>query len=435
MTKERINQVLREHAKNKISPDERDRNLVSTIYEAFRPVLGQSCIQIGSYPRFTAIRPLHDLDILYDLGKWQKGSDPRQLLKQLKSKIELEYENPTQYSLKVDVQTHSVTVSFQSSGEEFFSVDIVPAYRQGTNEFGLDTYVVPEVLSKQHGEKRNEFYQYLAEHSRDMGWIPSDPRGYIEIAKQLNSNPDFRKTAKLVKAWKNGCVELFPNLKLKSFHFEQVITGYYREQPTTSLFDALFRFFFEIPRIIEKPQIHDRAVPDKYIDDYLDGMSRWDKETVVKLRDGFLAKLESFDVSDSVEELFRPELLERPASEEYLFDKGIPTLTTTEHAFKIRGFVLPRKGSFRPMILDSLGIIEIDREIQFRIDGTPPSVNLFKWKVKNDDESRQPRGEITDNQTLNDPEHTAFRGEHYVECYAILDQVCVAKARQKVQLK
>jgi len=96
--------------------------------------------------------------------------------------------------------------------------------------------------------------------------------------------------------------------------------------------------------------------------------------------------------------------------------------------------VQERKGSFRRFVLDFIGRITIDRKINFRIEGTPPSVDLFKWKVKNADSSPHPRGEITDHQTRNDPEHSKYIGEHYVECYAILDNVCVAKARQNVKL-
>ena len=112
----------------------------------------------------------------------------------------------------------------------------------------------------------------------------------------------------------------------------------------------------------------------------------------------------------------------------------MPTLTDEEFSFEIKGEVQQRDGGFRKFILDAMGLIPIDRRINFRIKGPVPNVDLFKWKVKNNDNSPQPRGEITDHQTRNDPEHTKYIGEHFVECYAILDGVCVAKARQNVKL-
>jgi len=108
---------------------------------------------------------------------------------------------------------------------------------------------------------------------------------------------------------------------------------------------------------------------------------------------------------------------------------------TNNYSFEIYGEAQERNGGFRKYILDSIGLIPIDRKIKFRIKGNEPNVNLFKWKVKNDDNSREPRGEITDHQTKNDPENTKFQGNHYVECYAILNNVCVTKPTQNEKLQ
>ena len=87
-------------------------------------------------------------------------------------------------------------------------------------------------------------------------------------------------------------------------------------------------------------------------------------------------------------------------------------------------------------ILDLFGLVISDRKIIFKIKNNPKlKIDLFKWKVKNDDSSPQPRGEITDHRTLNNPENTSYKGNHYVECFAILDDVCVAKCKQNVCLK
>jgi hypothetical protein len=119
--------------------------------------------------------------------------------------------------------------------------------------------------------------------------------------------------------------------------------------------------------------------------------------------------------------------------EAYLFDYGIPVLV--EHPkLKIVATALERAGSFRRRILDFFGRIEIDRKIQFRADELPVRVDIYKWKVKNDDKCSEPRGEITDFHTRHDPENTKFNGAHYVECYAILNGVCIAKGRQNVVL-
>ena len=183
MKKVDFNNRLREYVRANISPNEDDRRFVSTVYESFKQVLNNQCIQIGSYPRFTAIRPLHDLDILYLLGAWDMYShDPSEMLKALHHRMKEEFENPTSYDLTISLQTHSISVSFIQSGEEVFAVDVVPAYSQGTNEFGQDKYMVPELLRRKHGENRRALYETLTKEHMQMQWIASDPRGYIQTS-------------------------------------------------------------------------------------------------------------------------------------------------------------------------------------------------------------------------------------------------------------
>ncbi|MCX8485956.1 MAG: hypothetical protein ORN53_02045, partial [Crocinitomicaceae bacterium] len=67
--------------------------------------------------------------------------------------------------------------------------------------------------------------------------------------------------------------------------------------------------------------------------------------------------------------------------------------------------------------------------INFRVIKNTTFSKLLKWKVKNDNNSPEPRGEITDNTTSQITEKTAYKGRHFVECYAIKDGICVAKDR------
>ncbi|WP_208597686.1 nucleotidyltransferase [Desulfogranum mediterraneum] len=437
MRKVNLNSKLRSWVKANVSLKEEDRNFVTAVYAAFKRVLNNKCIQIGSYPRFTAIRPLHDLDILFFLDSWNEEShDPSDKLNELYERIEDELENPTPYDLNVSLQTHSVSVSFSQSGQEVFAVDVVPAYSYGTNEFGQDTYMVPELIKRKRGDSRRALYESLANEERTMQWIATDPRGYIEVAKNVNqANSDFRRTVKLAKAWKHACKALNDNFPLKSFHIEQIITIFFQNNNDVEIFDAIFDFFITLPGRIEYPQIRDRGDNSKFIDSYLSDLSIEERNLVIEARDHFLKRLEEISDAESIDTLFNASFYRRvSSSEEFLFDQAIPTLTDNDFSFQIKGHVQPRDGSFRRFILDLIGSISIDRKIQFRIDGTPPQVDLFKWKVRNADHSPQPRGEITDHHTKNDPEHTKYVGEHYVECFAILNNVCVAKAKQNVKL-
>lgn len=437
MIKSKFDSKFRQYVQDKISINENDRKFISAVYQSFQDLLGgNNTLQIGSYPRFTAIQPLHDLDILYILGNWNDNNhNPASLLQEVKNKVDREYSNPTKYTIEVSMQTHSITIVFQENGQDIFAVDIVPAYIYSSDEFNQDTYKVPEIAEQRY-RKRKQFYEQLQESNIDMGWVHTDPRGYIEIAKQVNkSNNDFRKVVKFIKAWKNSHKEEKEDFKLKSFHIEQVITQYYQENTELEIFDAIFKFFVEIPKIIENPSIEDRANNHKFIDEYINELSQYQRSLITQARDCFLKKLEQFTEISTIQELIKPCLYKRvSSSEQFLFDSNIPVLTEDYYDFEICGEAQERKGGFRKFILGLSGLIKIDRKIKFRIKGVEPNVDIFKWKVKNDRNSEQPRGEITDNHTLRDPEYTKFRGNHYVECYAILNNICVAKARQDVKL-
>lgn len=436
MRKNEISAALRQLAKNRLSPRETERTFVSKVYNSVQDVLGaKNCLQIGSYPRFTSITPLHDLDVLYILRTQNEDtSNADRTLSELQKLLQISFKNPTRYTLEISRQTHSITIAFKEGDEEIFAVDVVPAYVSGTNNFGEDTYLVPEIFSKSHRAKIQR-YKELAESQLQMTWINSDPRGYIQIAREVNeANEDFRKAVKIAKAWKQACCETSDHFKLKSFHLEQVITEYFRATDSLDIFDATFQFFYDIPGLLSKPNIPDRADPDRKIDAYVADLTPLERQTVIQARDHFLIQLENLVSAADVPSLLEPGFRKRVGtSESFLFDQGIPVLIEDDAILRIQGLALVRDG-FRQSVLDARGLISADRRIQFSVI-KPVSADLYKWKVKNDDNSPQPRGEITDHTTAHHPERTRFKGKHFVECYAIKGGVCIARARQNVEIQ
>jgi len=432
MTKAEINELLRQYVRDNLSPNDNDRTLVKKIYESFSNLLNNSCIQIGSYPRFTSIRPPHDLDILYILGEWNEYQhDPQSSLSELFKYVKADYENPTKYSIKVSLQTHSVTVAYLDGDEEVFSVDVVPAYVFSKNEYQLDTYKVPEILRKKHGEKRTEFYQQLTAKRRQMGWINSDPRGYIQVATEINkTSNDFRKSVKFVKAWANSYKAKYDDFKMKSFHIEQLITIQFGLNPRIEMFDAIFNFFLKLPNSFSKPQIADRADHTRLIDDYINDLNEEQKSLILKARNQFLTQLEGVYFDLNVDDLLQPILYERLPSEDFLFDRSIATLT--ESTMTIEGWIQKDGNNFRR--LSQQGFIDNGLKIKFNLH-MGVDCDEYLWKVKNDNNCEQPRGDMTFGSTKNVPEDTKYPGNHYVECYAIRDGVCIAKARQSVVIK
>jgi hypothetical protein len=197
---------------------------------------------------------------------------------------------------------------------------------------------------------------------------------------------------------------------------------------------VLFKVFCDLPKHIARARIRDRADSTRLIDQYVDDLSDNERRIIVAARDKFLIDLERFDELEGVEDLLSGELHYRASSAEtYLFDGHIPVLLDDDEVLKIEGLALVRDG-FRSTVLDKDGFINVDRRIRFSIAKTT-GADLYKWKVKNDNSSPEPRGEITNHKTQNDPETTKYNGDHFVECYAIKRGVCVAKARQNVRLR
>lgn len=438
MQKNEFNSVFREHVRSTLSPKQKERDFVTAIYEPLQSLLGQnSCIQIGSYPRFTSISPLHDLDVLYIVGDWPLNVDPNPAvaLNNLQTLLR-QYKDPTgKHRIEISLQTHSITMLFLG-GENDFSIDVVPAYRVGKNEFETDTYMVPEILKISH-RKRQNYYSEISKAQHTMGWIKTDPRGYIEVATRVNSaNNDFRKSVKFVKAWRSSCKERFGDqFKLKAFHAEQVITRYFQSDPELEIYDAVFRFFCELPSVMAGSKILDRTNTGKKIDEYVDTLTASERELIMQARDYFLKKLEEFSSTSSADNLLKAGLHKRASpTEHYLFDDKIPVLLENDKTIKIVATAMQAKGSFREDVLDKSGLITVGRNIGFRLSKEPFGIEMYKWKVKNDDTSPQPRGEITDHGTRNDPEYTQYRGKHFVECYGLRGGVCVAHAKQDIVL-
>lgn len=438
MKKDNINNLLRLYVRDILSPTQDDIKFVARIYQSFNNLLGiNNCIQIGSYPRYTAVRPLHDLDILYIIGEWKdKNEVPNLLLNDLAQKFKKEYVNPTKYKIDIVVQTHSISFRYLNiQDEEIFAVDLVPALKKGQNEFGKSMFYVPEIIKQHRGEKRKQFY----DSKKEMIWIKTDPIGYIEIASNINKvNNDFRKTVKFVKGWKNSCKEINEEFKLKSFHLEQLITRNYWQNTSLDIFDAVFKFFSELKQNILTPNIKDRADNIKFIDSYLNDLSDAQRNLINEAVDAILIAFEEIDENTSVKKIIKSGYYQRSGvSESFLFDQKIPTLINNDLKFSADGFI-EKFDAFRKYhasIKKSSGIVDTKNSIEFRITENNTNSDLIKWKVKNDNTSSELRGEISDRKTSQYPEKTAYIGKHYAEAYAIKNNVCIAKDRIYVIVK
>lgn len=99
-----------------------------------------------------------------------------------------------------------------------------------------------------------------------------------------------------------------------------------------------------------------------------------------------------------------------------------------------------KQDGFRPTLLSKLGILKPEKELKFYISycDVPGLYQVF-WKTRNCGEEAYKRNDIrgqivNDDGTKKHIEYSKFRGNHYVECYIIKNDVCVARCRIDVPI-
>lgn len=295
-----INNKFQNYVQKNLSPTEEERKFISQEWKRVQSFLKGDNFQSGSYARFTSITPVNDLDVIWvlpedfmveifneKLAQKLTAIDPdkdlrvNNIIKDLARELEKKYKEE-KISVEIKAQTHSVGIYFLE--KDNFSIDIVPAIPiNEENNFEDYFFLVPEVLLKSH-KARAKFYKGVGEGkiAGKIRWIKSDPKGYKKNAKELNDkNTDFRKAVKFPKRWKFNCKEQDDNFPLKSFHIEAIITSYFEENPNITCFEAVDKFFQELPKFLEKPYFPDRANKEQFTDEYINEISETDKKLVL----------------------------------------------------------------------------------------------------------------------------------------------------------
>lgn len=288
-----IDKLLSDYARRTLSPTDAEQKYVSKKYNELDNFLAGVCFQSGSFARYTAIRPMHDLDVIWITNDELILTNPESFMQQLAADLEEQYREFGEAMPKISIQTHSVSLLFSDIGGGF-SIDVVPAVPSTdpalTNDYGQPIYVVPEIIKKDH-DQRQKFYE-SHKLPEDIKWVYTDPKGYIKRATDIDrlSKGAARKSAKFLKAWRHGLKEKHGDkFAFKAFHLEQINSIQFVANSNMSVYEALRANFNILSGYVKNaPCIEDAAyrhlAEEKYIDEYMGDpvkVSTSDKELIL----------------------------------------------------------------------------------------------------------------------------------------------------------
>ncbi|KVL13098.1 SMODS domain-containing nucleotidyltransferase [Burkholderia cepacia] len=383
-------------------------------------------LQVGSYGRWTAIRGISDLDMLYIVpnGLWDdynNANGQSRLLTRTKNAIKTRYPRT-----EVFVDRLVVRVLYKD-----FHVEVQPVFEQSDGSFKYpDTY--------------------------DGGsWKVTKPRDEIKAIREFdeNKNKNLRRLCKMARAWKNKHGVGMGGLLIDTLAHNFLKSTEDYDTRSYLYYDWMCRDFF----------LYLSDLPDQ---DYFAALGSGQR---VKVKDKFTKRAKiAYELSlKAIEESDLPKQCDKWKK---VFGSPFPSRTTLQkseavaaleaaavfgsarnteqyielqrpidvrHAIKIdcdvsqNGF---REARLTEMIRRRLPL-RVQKRLRFYVsDHNIPGEFEVYWKVLN----RGPeairkdciRGQIVrDDGTLSINESTDFSGDHIVECYAVKNGIVIAKDR------
>ena len=401
--------------------------ITATLNKQFRNTESkiENSLQVGSYGRWTAIKGVSDLDMLYIMpsSKWSEYKDGKQskLLTDAKDAIEERYP-------RTEVFVDRLVVRVLYTG---FHIEVQPVFELEDGSFYYpDTY---------NGGK----------------WNTTKPREEISTLADANNrkNRNLRRLCKMARAWKNKHGVGMGGLLIDTLahNFLNSTTTY--DDKSYSYYDWMSRDFFE----------YLSGLPDQ---EYYAAVGSGQR---VKVKKKFQKKakkahglcIRAIDaegnggVNDKWKKVYgRP--FPAKATETYeAVAKSLQTWDDTEqiiedkysidvrHNLKIdcdvsqAGFMTH---TLRTMLFKHIPLLANKKLLFTVVENDVPKPFSIEWKVLNRGQEAQRRncvrGQIVaDRGNQQTKESTDFRGEHIVECYVIKNNVVVAKDRIDVPIQ
>lgn len=376
-------------------------------------------LMVGSFGRHTAIKGVSDLDMIYILppdirASYNDENSPRRILERVRDVLKGRYPNT-----EVAVDQCVVRVQFVKNA---FKFEVQPAFEDEDGNFEY-----PDTFAK--------------------CWKITKPRDEISATKECNdrTSKNMRHLARMARAWKNANGVNMGGLLIDTLVYRFFEQNYDYDSAGTSSFHLMVRDFFDFlknepdkeyylalgsnQRVKVKSRFQPKAKKaynrcNEAIDsedDYL-AARKWREIFGTSMPLAAKAKNSSFnDTEEFIEDQYSVDITDTLNIDcEVTQDGWRPT--------KLRE------------MLRTKAPLKAGKKLKFWVTGcSVAEPYTLKWKVLNRGPEAQRRnmirgGIIDSTNPKTRIEHSNFRGDHIVECYAIKDEVVVARDRIDVPI-
>ena len=395
--------------------------ITKSLNEYFRDTESKTAnsLQVGSYGRYSGIKGISDLDMLYIMSssKWDdynKNGGQLQLLKDTKIAISNTYSDS---DIKVDRCV--VTVNF-SDGTH---IDVQPVF-----------------------ETEDQDYEYPDTYNGGS-WKITKPRKEMDamVESAQNFNRNLRRLCKMGRSWKNKDGVVMGGLLMDTLAYNFLNSTTYYNEKSYSYYDEMSRDFFKYLYDQPKDQKEYGALGSKQRVKVKKSFRRKAKKAYDLACKAIEAKSEKtqhnswrdiygndFPKYQTEEDEAKAINLSYTNTEEFIensYPVNILYDMEIDCDIKQDGY---REGTLRWFLSNNYRLLAGKRLSFFIKNNSVPFPFEVKWKITNrgDEAIRRDcvRGQIVeDDGSLTRIESTNFRGEHFVECYIIKDGVVVAK--------
>jgi len=361
---------------------------------------GKTKLLIGSYGKKTNIRPARDIDVIFKMPEEyfeqydnHESNGQANLLNKIKSILEEKYS-----SSSIKVSEKVVIVEFSDLTH---NIEVLPSFEQSDK-----TFKIPNTVNGGSWEV----------------WDPRTEIKKIEDSDSSNSG-NTRKLIRMFKKWSEKC-----SIKLKSYKIEEATliflddNNYIFSDTQTMIYDFFCFFESEIEGTQKSHVITAKKRSKKAIDYYknnqeLKAIEEWRK---------IFGK--DFPSQKTVKSALK-ENRYYSSSEQFIEDFNKVNFDN-DYFVELNCYVT--QDGWPTKLLKKMSFLRKQKQLEFFIESTNvPKPFSVKWKVRNFGEEalnhHDLRGQIyVDAGKHKKRERTKYYGTHYVECYIIKDNICVA---------